>query len=95
LPAAKFTSAMLEQIDAFSSRGDAAGAMRIAQQSGIQNLDVATENYADLNNLGVIAEMGGDRAKADSFYERALRANPPATARTSIESNLARAKGAK
>lgn len=94
-PSLTYTTAVLEQIDALSARGDTAGAMRIATQSGVENLDLVAENYADLNNLGVIAEMRGDRAKAGSFYERALRANPPAAARTSIESNLARAKGAK
>ena len=50
---------------------------------------------ADWNNLGAIAELHGDKSKAQMFYQRALRDNPPGPARQSIQTNLARVKSSK
>ena len=88
--------AALDQIAAFSARGDADGAKHMAESAAAGgNLDIAATDYDDLNNLGGIAELGGDRAKAQSLYEKGLRANPPPQARNTIESNLARVKAMK
>jgi hypothetical protein len=92
---AMYLRAVLDQIEALSARGDSAGALRIAQQAANRNFDVALREYDDWNNLGGIAELRGDKAKAQSFYEQALRANPPDQARHKIETNLARLKGSK
>jgi Flp pilus assembly protein TadD len=49
-----------------------------------------------LNNLGVLAELRGDKRKAEALYSDALRAAPDASPldRQSLETNLARIKGA-
>jgi hypothetical protein len=83
--------AALDQIDALIARGDIDAARRIAEQA--PGDDPASMSPVDLNNLGVIAELHNDRTKAQMFYERALRQNPPEPARQSIEANLARVKG--
>jgi hypothetical protein len=96
VPPAQYVRAVLDQIAAFSARGDSDGARRIAEQAGAsENLDVSPAGYADSNNLGGIAELSGDRGKAQLLYEQALRANPPQEVRNSIETNLARVRGAK
>ena len=48
-----------------------------------------------LNNLGVLAELRGDRRKAEALYADALRAfeTAPAQERQAVEENLARVKG--
>jgi Flp pilus assembly protein TadD len=50
------------------------------------------------NNLGVLAELGGDRRKAERFYADALRAfgsapETPTQDRRAIQTNLVRIKG--
>jgi len=91
-----YLRAVLDQIEAFSARGDAEGARRAAAEAAaLEKADVATDGYEDLNNLGGIAELRGDRVSAQSLYERALSANPPAEARQAIDANLTRVKGAK
>jgi Flp pilus assembly protein TadD len=52
------------------------------------------------NNLGVLAEVGGDRRKAERYYADALRAfgsapETPTQDRRAIEANLARIKGSR
>jgi len=96
VPRAASLRAALDQIAAFSARGDADGARLVAEQAATgDRLDIAAAGYEDWNNLGGIAELGGDRVKAQSLYEQALRANPPLQARSAIESNLARVKAMK
>jgi hypothetical protein len=95
IPDAAFLSALLDEIDALSARGDSAGAIPIANQAAQLTADSDATNYADLNNLGVIAELRGDKAKAESLYRQAAGASPPDAARMSIEGNLARVKGAR
>jgi hypothetical protein len=96
VPRAASLRAALDQIAAFSARGDADGARRVAEQAAAGGrLDLAATDYEDWNNLGAIAELGGDRLKAQSLYEHALHANPPAPARATIESNLARVQAVK
>jgi len=96
VPRAMYLRAGLDQIAAFTARGDADGARHIAAQVAADgNLDIPATGYDDWNNLGGIAELGGDRVKAQSLYQKALLANPPQPARTVIESNLARVKAMK
>lgn len=96
VPPALHLRAVLDQIAAFSARGDSDGARRIAEQAAaIENLEVSAAGYEDSNNLGGIASLRGDRGKAQSLYEQALRADPPQEARHAIETNLARVRGAK
>ena len=96
VPPPIYLRAMLDQIAAFSARGDAEGSRRAAAEAAaIQNADVAADGYEDLNNLGGIAELRGDRVTARSLYERALQANPAAEARQAIDANLARVQDAK
>jgi hypothetical protein len=88
--------AALDEIAAFSARGDADGARHVAEQAAATgDLDIAATGYEDWNNLGGIAEFAGNRVTAQSLYEQAMRANPPPQARAAIESNLARIKAVK
>jgi hypothetical protein len=97
VPRAASLRAALDEIAAFSARGDADGARHVAGQAAAAggSLDVAATDYEDCNNLGGIAEFAGDRVKAQSLYEQAMRANPPPQAWAAIESNLARVKAVK
>ena len=95
VPDTAFLGALLDEIDALAARGDSAGARRIAEQAAKLTADSAAADYSDINNLGVIAELRGDKGKAESLYRQALGAGPPDTARTSIEENLARVRGVK
>jgi tetratricopeptide (TPR) repeat protein len=96
VPAHLYLRAVLDEIEALSARGDSDGAQRMAAQAAaIENLDIATQDYDDWNNLGGIAALRGDRGKAQQFYQQALRANPPQDARRAIETNLARVRVAK
>jgi tetratricopeptide (TPR) repeat protein len=47
--------------------------------------------WQSLNNLGVLAELRGDRQKAEAFYTDALRASSGADQRA-VETNLSRLK---
>jgi hypothetical protein len=87
--------AALDQIDALIARGDSGGARRIAEQVSGEDADPASMSPADWNNLGAIAELHGDKGKAQVAYQRALRDNPPGPARQSIQTNLARVKRSK
>ena len=87
--------AALDQIDALIARGDSGGARRIAEQASGEDVDPASMSPADWNNLGAIAELHGDKGKAQMSYQRALRDNPPGPARQSIQTNLARVKSSK
>ncbi len=91
VPQQMVVRAALDQIDALIARGDIDAARRIAQQA--PGGDPTSMSPVDLNNLGAIAELHGDRIKAQMFYERSLRQNPPEPARQSIQANLARIKG--
>jgi Flp pilus assembly protein TadD len=62
-------------------RGDYAGAETALQEAG------ATGR----NNLGVLAELRGDRRKAEAYYRDAL--HDPGGDSALIESNLARVQG--
>jgi len=95
VPDAAYLGALLDQIDALSARGDSAGARRMADEASHLAADSDASDYAGLNNLAVIAELRGEKAKARSFYQRALAANPPEAALLSIAGNLARVEGAK
>lgn len=90
VPPALYLRAVLDQIEAMSSRGDAPGARRIAQLAPNGAWPPAAESYYDCNNLGAIAELRGDKSGARALYRRALLANPPPEARRTIEANLAR-----
>ncbi len=93
VPPAMYLRAVLEQIAALSARGDSAGALHLATEAaGAATVDMSATGYEDLNNLGGIAQLRGDRTKAQSLYAQALQANPPAAARTAIEANLARVR---
>ena len=95
VPDAAYFNALLDQIDALATRGDATGARRIAGQAARLDADATPTDPADLNNLAVIAELRGDNAKAESLYRQALAAGPAEAAKRSIEANLARIKEAK
>jgi hypothetical protein len=95
LPPQMVLRAALDRIDALIARGDFDAARHIAEQVPGETVDPVSMTSADWNNLGVIAELHGARVNARMFYERALRENPPAPARRSIETNLARLKAAK
>ncbi len=95
VPDKTFLTALLDQIDSLTARGDSAGARRVAEQAAALTAELPSQNYADLNNLAVIAELRGDKTRAQSLYSEALAANPSAGARRSIELNLARVKGVK
>lgn len=96
VPPAMYLRAVLDEIAALSARGDSGDARALAGQAAAGvTIDIAATAYDDLNNLGGIAELRGDRAKARAFYEQALHADPPPPARQVIESNLARVRGAK
>jgi tetratricopeptide (TPR) repeat protein len=83
--------AALDQIAASMALGDSAGAWRLAQQAAAAGpADIRVSGYEDLNNLGDILALQGERAKAQSFYQQALATNPPQETRRAIESNLAR-----
>lgn len=92
-PAAWNTLAVLEML-----RGDypAAEAPLNRAISASPKSDLAYARSA--NNLGVLAELRGDRRKAEAFYADALRtfaavAGAPALERQAVEANLARSKG--
>jgi hypothetical protein len=93
VPAAALLRGILDQIDAAIARGDAATAMKIAQQASPGAFDVASPRSEDWNNMGVIAELHGDKRKAIEFYERASQSDASAENRRAIEKNLARVKG--
>jgi len=96
VPLPMYLQAALDQIAALSASGDQEGARRIARQAAAgDKVDIPVTSYEDWNNLGGIAEYRGDRAKAQSRYEQALRADPPQEARRIIEANLARARSAR
>ncbi len=87
--------AALDQIDALAAHGDAEAASHLAAQTTLGAADPSSMTSIDWNNLGVIAELHGDRPKAKSAYEHALTQDPSPQARQSIELNLARVKGSK
>jgi hypothetical protein len=87
--------AALDQIDALIAGGDSGGARRIAERVSGEDVDPASMSPADWNNLGAIAELHGDKGKAQMFYQRALRDDLPGPARQSIQTNLARVKSSK
>jgi len=102
VPAPMYARAALDEIAALSARGDSGGARRLAGQAAASDIigiaatgDIAATSYEDLNNLGGIAELRGDRVKAQSLYEQALRAGPPSDARKAVEANLARVRAGK
>ena len=80
----------LDQIDKLVAGGNTEVARRIAAQAKTETTDPNSLASADWNNLGVIAELHGHRTNARMLYTRALRDNPPASVRQSIESNLTR-----
>jgi hypothetical protein len=87
--------AILDQIEATLARGQPEKAMRIAQQAPVDNFEAALSSEEDLNNVGVIAELHGNRAKAAALYRRALEKIPSGRDRQAIETNLARVKDTK
>jgi hypothetical protein len=94
VPPAMFLRAALDQIAASVARGDSREARRLAEEAAAASapdLDVA--GYADLNNLGGVIALTGDKAKALSLYSRALDAKPPPDAREAIIRNLAGVQG--
>jgi hypothetical protein len=93
VPPAALLRGILDQIDAAIARGDAATAMKIAQQASVEAFDAASSSAEDWNNAGVIAERHGDKQKAIKFYERASQSHPSAENQHAIEKNLARLKG--
>jgi len=93
VPPAALLRGILDQIDAAIARGDAATAMKIAQQASVEVFDAASSSAEDWNNAGVIAELHGDKQKAIEFYERASQSHPSAENQQAIEKNLARLKG--
>lgn len=96
VPLPLYLQAALDQIAALSASGDQEGARRIARQAAAgDSVDIPITSYEDWNNLGGIAEYRGDRVRAQSHYEQALRAGPPPEARRIIEENLARTRGAR
>jgi len=93
VPPAARLRAVLDQIAATLARGEAEKAMGIAQQTPLERFEAELSDPDDLNNAGVIAELHGDRSKAEDFYRRALQTNPSGQDRQAIESNVARLKG--
>jgi tetratricopeptide (TPR) repeat protein len=93
VPPAALLRGILDQIDAAIARGDAATAMKIAQQASVEVFDAASSSAEDWNNAGVIAELHGDKQKAIEFYERASQSHPSAENQRAIEKNLARLRG--
>jgi Flp pilus assembly protein TadD len=81
-------------------RGDRGGAESPLRQAVSVGLGTGTVYVRIMNNLGVEAELRGDRQKAQSFYsdaQRALAAIPssPEQDRRAIEANLARIRGSR
>jgi hypothetical protein len=96
VPAEAQVRVALDQIAESAARGDADGARKVAVRAPAASaFPTAGADSEDLNNLGAMAELQGDRSKAQSLYESALRANPRPDARRAIETNLSRVKGAK
>jgi hypothetical protein len=95
VPGPLYLRAVLDQITALSARGESEAARRMAAQTNQSDAPPNLSGWDDLNNFGGIAELHGRPAEARSFYERALRANPPPEARHVIETNLARSKRAR
>jgi hypothetical protein len=94
VPPAMFLRAALDQIAASVARGDSREARRLAEQAAaVSAQDIEVAGYADLNNLGGVMALTGDKAKAVSLYSRALNANPPPDARDAIIRNLAGVQG--
>ena len=93
VPPTALLRGILDQIDGAIARGDAATAMKIAQQASVEVFDTASFSAEDWNNAGVIAELHGDKQKAIEFYELASRSHPSAENRHAIEKNLARVEG--
>lgn len=78
-----------------------AGSLQLAEKhyesvvDGLNSAPAATKSpiYGrSLNNLGVLAELRGDRKTAKAFYTEALRASSGAD-RRAVETNLSRLKG--
>ncbi|HKX00382.1 MAG TPA: hypothetical protein VJN43_21760 [Bryobacteraceae bacterium] len=75
-------------------RGDYAGAQAALDQAS-KSAGPEVAPVQNLNNRGALAELRGDRRKAETLYSQALAALAPAAAeqRPIIETNLARVKG--
>lgn len=70
-------------------RGDYEGA-----EAPLKRAASALPNMTTANNLGVLAELRGDRRRAESLYADALRASAGATEdRRAVEANLTRVRG--
>lgn len=134
VPASDFFSALWQQVDSLSARGDRAAAHSAAEKAiewagqhqvtpppeALNTIGVfrlldgdaqgaqaplksalanAGANYGSVtNNLGVAAELAGDRARAVSYYSDAVRFFSSAGAeadRRAAETNLARLKAAR
>lgn len=80
------------------STGDYAGAEAPLNRAVSKSPRTDMIYARSLNNLGVLAEVRGDRRKAESLYADALRsltaiANAPEQERQAVETNLTRVKG--
>ena len=79
-------------------KGDYQNAEAPLQQALANSSKTDTIYLHSLNNLGVLAELRGDRRKAEELYTEAQRASaavrePSAQDRQAVESNLARLRG--
>jgi tetratricopeptide (TPR) repeat protein len=95
-------ASLREQSEAFNTlavlhllRGDYGGAEAPLNQAVSKSPKTDIAYGRGVNNLGVMAEMGGDRKKAEAFYTDALRAfeglpDLSGQERRAVESNLAR-----
>jgi Flp pilus assembly protein TadD len=77
-------------------RGDHVGAEGPLNRVVSTSPKVGIDYARSANNLGVLAELRGDRPKAEALYAEALRAAAGANAidRQALETNLARIRGA-
>lgn len=91
VPPPLYLRAVLDQMQVLLAQGDTARGRQLANQAAaVGDIELAVTSFEDWNNLGAIAELHGDRTKAQGLYQQALQANPPEEARRTIEMNMAR-----
>jgi Flp pilus assembly protein TadD len=78
-------------------RGDYDGAEAALSHAVSTSPRTDTAYGRSVNNLGVLAELRGDRRKAEALYADAQRAfaDSPARERRVVETNLTRIRGAR
>jgi tetratricopeptide (TPR) repeat protein len=81
-------------------RGNFEGVEELLNEAGSKSVATDDTSGRSLNNLGVLAELHGDRRKAETLYVNALRAlldipDAPSQERAAVEANLARVRSSR